>query len=709
MKTPETNPDKNRTASLNDSWPGILTQYSARWKAACAAAKRGPKILITNAFGINPSVSHFDSIVAAALTLRGADVHILYCDQALPACWNAQWDLVSSVKEFTESGVPRSICEKCFSGTTSVFKTLGLPLHPFNELITAEDIERAKDLSSNLPYAAIEGYHLDGLSIGEHAFAGALRFLARGDLSEPHGEAILRRYLNAALQSVFAIRSLTTLFPFDCLVALHGMYVPEGLFCEVARQQQARVVNWMFNYRKRTCTLSHWDTYTRTLQDEPTKSWENIPWTPEMEANILDYLDSRRRGTRDWHRFIQNPQEDLAVIAQQIGVDLSKPFVVLLTNVVWDSRLFYPSNAFKSMMEWVLETITYFAKRADLQLIIRVHPAELLADTQARQTVISEIRRVFSRLPGNVFIIPPESRISTYSISSDCNAVLIYGTTAGIEMASRGLPVIVAGDACLRNKGIGLDAGSPEEYFQLLDRLPLNGRLTEATTQRALKYACHFFFRRMVPLPFTPTNPARASIRSLDELLPGAHPGLDVVCDGILHGSAFVYPAELHSLPEDADSPPDRAALARESFRVALKLGKIGEVDRSQACLLDTLKEFSFVIEKPWALSSISAIVLMLALASDRPISTMDHLRQEAKLLLRDSGLRRRILVRGAFGYAIHRLAIALWKQRSYRHALLALMQAVLCDPTHLIKDLPKLLLRMAFPASRGRQFEALH
>ena len=34
------------------------------------------------------------------------------------------------------------------------------------------------------------------------------------------------------------------------------------------------------------------------------------------------------------------------------------------------------------------------------------------------------------------------------------------------------------------------------------------------------------------------------AIGSLEELLPGNHPGLDVICDGILTGSPFIYPAE---------------------------------------------------------------------------------------------------------------------------------------------------------------------
>jgi hypothetical protein len=202
------------------------------------------------------------------------------------------------------------------------------------------------------------------------------------------------------------------------------------------------------------------------------------------------------------------------------------------------------------MLEWALQTIRYFANRADLQLIIRVHPAELLGALPSRQPIIKEIRWAFPTLPRNVFIIPPENPISTYAVMLQCDSAIIYGTKTGVELTSMGIPVIVAGEAWIRNKGITLDANSPDEYFSLLDRLPLKERLSEAVTQRARKYAYHFFFRRMIPLPFAPW-PSALQLSGLDDLLPGRSVGLDVICNGILSGDEFIYPAELH--PETFD------------------------------------------------------------------------------------------------------------------------------------------------------------
>ena len=199
---------------------------------------------------------------------------------------------------------------------------------------------------------------------------------------------------------------------------------------------------------------------------EPTDRWEHMPWNLKVEHQLVEYLKSRWHGTMDWVSFHQNPQSDLHKISSEIGVDFSKPTVGLLTNVIWDAQLHYPANAFRGMVDWVLQTISYFAKRSDLQLLIRVHPAELTGMVPSRQLIVDEIRTAFPELPQNVFVVPPESRVSTYAAMLQCDAVIIYGTKTGVELTSMGVPVIVAGEAWIRNKGITLDANSPEEYFR---------------------------------------------------------------------------------------------------------------------------------------------------------------------------------------------------------------------------------------------------
>ena len=41
--------------------------------------------------------------------------------------------------------------------------------------------------------------------------------------------------------------------------------------------------------------------------------------------------------------------------------------------------------------------------------------------------------------------------MSTYALMSLCNTAIIYGTKMGVELTSVGMPVVVAGEAWIRN------------------------------------------------------------------------------------------------------------------------------------------------------------------------------------------------------------------------------------------------------------------
>src|SRR5262249_16506168 len=70
-------------------WRSIVEGNWEVGKSAGAAARNGPKILIANGAGCDSHVTSVDALLAVALTLRGADVHFLLCDEMLAACWMA--------------------------------------------------------------------------------------------------------------------------------------------------------------------------------------------------------------------------------------------------------------------------------------------------------------------------------------------------------------------------------------------------------------------------------------------------------------------------------------------------------------------------------------------------------------------------------------------------------------------------------------------
>lgn len=530
------------------NWRKYL-RNSPTWDKAVLAAQGGQKVLIATSVGGLAAATILESLLAVSLTLRGANVRLLLCDAALPACLHVHAGKVKSTDVITDYRLKKEVCPGCLSRGKSVYEEIGLPVSYYSEFISEAERAEIEKFAGTIPSDAISAYIADGLALGEHALAGALRFFACGTLPKTaEADQVLRRYFEAALITELVTSRYCSKYAPDAAVFHHGIYVPQGIIGEVCRAKGVRVINWQVGYRKRTFIFSHKQTYHHTLLEEPDSNWKNFAWDEALQNDTLAYLKSRWYGTNDWIWFHDQPKHNAETIMHETGIDFSRPTISLLTNVFWDAQLHYKANAFRDMLDWLVQTVEYFRGRPDLQLAIRIHPAEVRGAIPSRQPLVDEIAKAFSELPKNIFVIPPESQVSTYVLCENSDSVIIYGTKTGVELTALGIPVIVAGEAWIRNKGLTQDATSPESYFAILDKLPVGERLDAGTTDLGKKYAFHFFFRRFVPISYVePTSggvPYQICIDSIEQLLPGNDVGLDVICDGILHGSEFIYPAE---------------------------------------------------------------------------------------------------------------------------------------------------------------------
>ncbi len=511
------------------------------------------KVLIATSAGGHFTALNVESVLAAALKMRGHSVQALLCDGILSACIETVHALYptqlrrASLVRFG----PKELCISCTRPGAAHYARLGIDVLFYSNFLTPEEKREAERIAGSIPLSQIPEFATNGVRVGGSALSGMLRFLARAEMSsEPYEEEILRSYFAASLITYFAMCRLLDTGAYDVCVLNHGIYVPQGVVAEVCRVKGVRVVTWNPAYRKGCFIFSHNDTYHHTLMDEPLNTWESIAASPGV-INVIDkYLVSRERGDNDWIKFHSDPNFHAADYMEQIGICHDRPMVLLLTNVAWDAQLHYPANAFPNMMEWIRSTVRWFSERPDLQLVIRVHPAEVSGNVPSRQRVVESIAAEFPVLPKNVKIISPKDTISTYALAAKADCALIYGTKMGVELSARGMPVIVAGEAWVRGKGFTIDCNDREDYFRALESLPLRQRLPADDIERAKAYAFHFFYRRMIPLPFMQSRPGwpsmMPSVHALDNLLPGRYEGLDVICDGIVLCRPFIFEAERH-------------------------------------------------------------------------------------------------------------------------------------------------------------------
>jgi len=135
-----------------------------------------------------------------------------------------------------------------------------------------------------------------------------------------------------------------------------------------------------------------------------------------------------------------------AKIRSALGLD-DRPVVLLLTNVLGDSATLGLTIFTSSMADWLERVLPFLASRPEVQVVIRIHPAETLT---VGPSVMEIIHKVVPDLPSNIHLIGPTEKVNTYDLMEITDLALVYTTTAGLEMAVRGILVMVSGRANYR-------------------------------------------------------------------------------------------------------------------------------------------------------------------------------------------------------------------------------------------------------------------
>jgi hypothetical protein len=130
-------------------------------------------------------------------------------------------------------------------------------------------------------------------------------------------------------------------------------------------------------------------------------------------------------------------------------------------------------NPFQTQIEWLQSLIAWVEARADLRLVIRLHPRMAKGHRHSRESSEAErMRREFSKLPPNVAIVWPEDKISSYNIGEDADVILTAWSSIGLEFARLGVPLISAFQRIgpWPTGKFNLFSETREGYFSLVER-----------------------------------------------------------------------------------------------------------------------------------------------------------------------------------------------------------------------------------------------
>lgn len=300
-----------------------------------------------------------------------------------------------------------------------------------------------------------------------------------------------------------ALRLLERAAP-EVILIPNGLVTELGMFYQTARHLGIPAVTYEFNDQREQIWLARNDV---VMHQDTGALWSARGGTPlsDVQRDQIAAFEQARSGGRIYGKGTRQWQDMAAEGGERVRENLKldgRPVVLLPTNVLGDSLTLGRHLFAKSMAEWIETTVRYFVDKPSVQLVIRVHPGERLIRGTSMLDVVRHV------LPGNtehIHVIAPSERINTYDIMEIASLGLTYTTTVGMEMAMRGVPVIVAGDTHYRGRGFTSDPATWDEYFatlgQALEGMP-GQRLKPEEVERAWNYAYRFFFEYPFDFPW---------------------------------------------------------------------------------------------------------------------------------------------------------------------------------------------------------------
>ena len=530
-----------KTYAILAAVPAVIRAKRAFSKVKYTRGKTNCKVVVFSVRTIpEANLTYFDAIFAHGFRKLGCDVKMLICGGLLDSC-----DADTVIED------QRKVCFVCNRFRPLVKYSTGLDYIPFRQYISPSDIEDIVGLVGKLDFEACGNYEYLGVPVGQHARAAAIRYFLSGwlDPDNPQHRAMLRKKLVYCMTMTKIASNLYSREKPDRVFMLHGIYATWGPFADYFISQGVDVIIYAQTASRLGCFL--FSRNSREYELVAKKAWTDFsksPLSDEEEAQIDAYLSSRFQGTLGerlvYEKNIDPKSDKKAALTALSDKGYSKRYV-LFPNLAWDACVEgRGSPVFVDIFSWLEGTIDYFTKHPDYQLIIKLHPAELVWE-KGTTSVGEYIRSKFPELPRNISVLKPDTPLSAYDLITSDTICLTFNGTIGLEMATQGVPVLAPGNAHYIDAGITRKVGVAREYFRLLDNPAELIEFARKNQKLAKKYAYFYFLRVMIPIPFYRTDiwgPIdRAALGKINEILDDNRTVMQI-CQRIIGKEDIVLP-----------------------------------------------------------------------------------------------------------------------------------------------------------------------
>jgi hypothetical protein len=416
----------------------------------------GEKLMIYAPYAIWGPHFETDLELAQRHIDSGGEVVFLYCTGELLTC-------------FPNQNHSKSVCRMCLSrfrkgiewlGTSKVTAKNFLHLTPEQQ----GEIDQLAVRKFSL-LKEIRAFTLHGADIGVAAISSVISILRepKPDILE-HGLLIRNNLISAARVFFSLYNHISTERP-DRLVVFNGRYAQLRPALSAAKILGVKTL-----VHERAGVLERFSLMTDTtphdinaIQVEMQRISRSFRCAEEVREKIArEWFEERRHNvTQGWESFTKQQKRghlpDLAKDRLNLAIFISSEDEMEAFEE-WRSPIYLNQN------DGIQQLLSDERITKKFKIFVREHPNLVGIDNSQTRM----LRELACRFKGNFCFISGDSPVSTYSLVDECDLVLTFGSTVGIEAVYRDKASFLMGKAYYEHLGCCVVPGSHNELVEKL-------------------------------------------------------------------------------------------------------------------------------------------------------------------------------------------------------------------------------------------------
>ncbi len=420
--------------------------------------------------------------VAKKMKDQGYDSLFVICDKALPICHAER--LYKSREE------DKHICSNCYNGYDHIIKNSKANFTFLSKFVQDDDLKKEFskiDAMNSINECA--DYTFQNSEIGRLNYTAVMRYFQTGEMEyTDEFLGIYKKFIKAGAMFSFSWNAMMkelNINP-DLVLIYNGSLSSEAFVVDYCINKKITYVthecfyganSWMYRVNGDVMNLTWEDKWDEFSKNELTE---------EQRIKASEFMGGFRRGEKYHIRY--NNEFPLSEIFKK------NEFVVLFTNLNFDTAVLGRNPVFSSMYKWIEEVIEYWnINEIQTKLVIRVHPAEGKNISVTKDTVKTRVGHLIEQSK-NIYLYDSLDEVNSYSLIENMKFSLVYASTIGVETALMGKVFIVAGNAHYRYKSFSLFHENKEDYFKEIEKQLNRTNPSNPNPEDALKYAYFLFF-----------------------------------------------------------------------------------------------------------------------------------------------------------------------------------------------------------------------